>query len=57
MDQTEKGMFNEKDDIYIGTYYVSPYNKNNKLLDFFTALNDEVSYFKRKGVVLVQGDF
>ena len=28
--QINKGLINEKDDIYIGTYYVSPYNMNNK---------------------------
>ena len=52
----KKELYNEKDDIYLGTYYVSPYNKNNNNYDFFSALNDEISYFKKKGIVLVQGD-
>ena len=48
---------NEQQDIYIGTYYVSPPNKKSpKIIDFFSALNEEISYFKKKGVVFVQGD-
>ena len=34
----KKELYNEKDDIYIGTYYVSPYNKNNKNYDFSMLL-------------------
>ena len=45
---------------YIGTYYVSPPNskhsKNSRTVDFFSQINDEITLFKRKGVVLVQGD-
>ena len=48
------------DDIYIGTYYVSPtnskYKNNSRTIDFFTEINDEITFFKRKEVVLVQGD-
>ena len=45
------------DDIYIGTFYMSPKhmrNKNKK--DLFTILNEEVGHFKNKGRVCIQGD-
>ena len=35
--------YNEQDDIYIGTFYMSPINKRNKNKDnLFTILNDEI---------------
>ena len=47
-------------DIYLGTYYISPSNgktsKSDKNYDFFSEINDEISFFKKKGVVIVQGD-
>ena len=43
-------------EIYIGTYYVSPYNAKTKDFDFFNMFNDEISHFSNKGTVLVQGD-
>ena len=52
--------FDGRCDLYLGTYYVSPDNSkhhNRKKYDFFSAVNDEVTNFMRKGVVLVQGDF
>ena len=55
--KVNKGLINEKDDIYIGTYYASPCNKNNKHMCFFTTFNEEIRKFKKKGVTLVQGDF
>ena len=55
-----KSVCGEKEDIYIGTYYVSPPNtknsKNSRPVDFFSEINDEITFFKRKGIVLVQGD-
>ena len=42
----KKEASNEKEDIYLGTYYVSPYNKKRKSYDFFTAVNEEVSFFR-----------
>ena len=47
---------NEMEKIYLGTYYVSPYNKSRKDYDFFTEINEEITYFRKKGTVLVQGD-
>ena len=48
----------EKEEIFIGTFYVSPPNKNQKAqnIDFFTEFNEEINLFNSKGVVLVQGD-
>ena len=49
--------YNEEDDIYIGTLFMSPINKRNKNKDdLFTILNDEISRFKGKGNIFVQGD-
>ena len=45
------------EDVYLGTYYVSPDNsQSRKNYDFFTAINDEVAHFSKKGIVLLQGD-
>ena len=46
----------EQNDIYLGTYYMSPYSQNNKNLEFFSILNEEIRYFQKKGIVLLQGD-
>ena len=43
-------------DVYLGTYYVSPDSRGNKNVDFFKTLNDEINTFSRKGLVLLQGD-
>ena len=48
----------DKEDIYIGTFYISPQhqrNKNNK--DFFSTINEEITLFQNKGSVFIQGDF
>ena len=45
-----------KENLYIGTYYISPYNTKTKTFDFFKTVNDEISHFMEKGTVLVQGD-
>ena len=42
-------------DIYVGTYYVSPRKANNPN-HFCTSLNEEISLFRKKGEVFVQGD-
>ena len=54
----DKTLSSEDEDIFLGTYYVSPPNikTNPKNVDFFTDINEEINMFKRKGVVLVQGD-
>ena len=53
----KKEVSKEKEDIYLGTYYVSPGNKKNKKnYDFFSAVNDEVTHFSKKGLILLQGD-
>ena len=54
-----KENFDGKNDVYLGTYYVSPDNskeRNKKKYDFFSAVNEEVTYFRKKGLVLLQGD-
>ena len=54
---------NEKSDgenVYLGTFYVSPDNskdRNRKNYDFYSAINEEVTLFSKKGLVLLQGDF
>ena len=53
----KKEFLQESHDVYIGTYYGSPPNqKCDNTNDFFTALNEEICTFKKKGVTLVQGD-
>ena len=43
--------------IYLGTFYVSPANINNKSYDFLKSANEEIYKFMNKGAVLIQGDF
>ena len=53
----KKDLRQDKDDIFVGSYYVSPPNKKNSgKFDFFSTLNDEIQKFREKGTVLVQGD-
>ena len=53
----KKQFIQEPNDVYIGTYYISPSKrKDESSSDFFTSLNEEISIFKKKGVPLVQGD-
>ncbi len=46
----------KKEEIYLGTYYVSPANSKNKDLNFLNTLNEEICHFSNKGTVLIQGD-
>ena len=48
----------EKEEIFIGTFYVSPPSKNQKAqnIDFFTEFNEEINIFNSRGIVLVQGN-
>ena len=50
------GNQDSKNDIYLGTYYVSPDNKNSKNSDFFQSVNEEIVNFKKRGLVMIQGD-
>ena len=43
-------------DLYIGSYYVSPENKKNKL-HLFEMLSNEIDIFSKKGDIILQGDF
>ena len=52
----KKDLCEEKEDILVGSFYVSPERKNDIKTDFFTTLNDEINNFRKKGTVLVQGD-
>ena len=46
------------DNIFIGTYYVSPENQKNKNdISLFNILNEEVNKFKCKGSIFIMGDF
>ncbi len=42
--------------IYLGTYYVSPYNQKKGQDQFFKTVNEEVYKFMNNGAVLIQGD-
>ena len=44
------------EEIYLGTFYVSPANSKNKDLDFLNTLNGEICNFSSRGTVLLQGD-
>ena len=47
----------ESEDIFIGTYYISPPNReNSNESDILSTLNDELMFFNKKGTALVQGD-
>ena len=43
-------------ELYLGTYYVSPDNKNNKKCDFLRNINEEIAHYNKKGQVMIQGD-
>ena len=45
-----KEKFEEKEDIFLGTYYISPPNLNNQNFDFFSSLNEEVNHFQKQGI-------
>lgn len=58
--------YNYSEDIYLGTFYLSPYNtqkksnddsnKNKTRTDIFELLNGEIKRFKDKGTILIKGD-
>ena len=53
----KKEVFGSEEDLYIGTYYVSPENSKGKSSnDFGEALSEEIRFFDKKGTTLVQGD-
>ena len=50
----KKELCDEKEDIMIGFFYVSPVRKSdNHSVDFFATVNDEINFFTKKGIVLV----
>ena len=52
-----KKKFLQENNVYIGTYYISPAKrKSGSMPDFFTSLNEEICMFKKNGITLVQGD-
>ena len=52
-----KELCNEPEDIFIGSFYISPDGKQGtNTIDFFTSMNKELNIFRQKGIVLVQGD-
>ena len=47
----------EKEDIFLGSFYVSPEGKkSDNKTNFFTSMNKEINAFRHKGAILVQGD-
>ena len=52
----KKELSGEANDIYIGTYYISPL-KGKENLDKFQKLSEDVLYFQKKGHVIINGDF
>ena len=46
----------KNEDVYLGTYYVSPKYSKSRDIDFFNTLNDEILHFKSMGTVFLQGD-
>lgn len=52
-----KTKLEESEDIFIGTYYISPPNRENSNdSDILSTLNEELMFFNKKGIALVQGD-
>ena len=46
----------KKNDLYLGTYYVSPDSQKSKKNDFFHSINEEIVHFSKKGDIIIQGD-
>ena len=54
----KKEKFNEDEDIFIGTFYLSPENyETNKKLNYMEDLEREIFKFASKGRIILQGDF
>ena len=54
----KKEKFNEGEDIFIGTFYLSPENyETNKKLNYMEDLEREIFKFASKGKIVLQGDF
>ena len=54
----KKEKFNEDEDIFIGTFYLSPENyETNKKLNYMEDLEREIFKFASKGKIILQGDF
>ena len=46
----------KEEEMYVGTYYVSPQYSKSRDINFFNTLNEEISHFGKKGTIIVQGD-
>ena len=53
----KKELTGEREDIFIGTVYLSPYKSNYENLKNISDLFEEILAFKEKGEVIIQGDF
>ena len=51
-----KNKSNKNDSLFVGSFYVSPESRKNKL-NLFELLNEEIKKFQSKGSIIVQGDF
>ena len=56
MAKNKKEACGELEDIFLGSFYISPEGKKNPSTDFFSTMNKELNTFRQKGVTLVQGD-
>ena len=58
MVEIKERTLNEPEDIYIGTFYLSPdsYEKKTKS-NYIVELESEIFKFSSKGKVIIQGDF
>ena len=52
----KKEACDEPEDIFLGSFYISPERKKTSSPNFFTTLNKELNTYRQKGVILVQGD-
>ena len=44
------------DDLFFGSFYVSPDNSHKNKIDLFELLTEETNRFKQKGTILINGD-
>ena len=52
----KKEFCGENEDIFLGSFYVSPDRKGSMKTDFFSLVNDDIDKLRDKGVVMIQGD-
>ena len=53
----KKDILDKKQDVYVGTVYLTPHKNNDESSKKNLDLFEEIIYFQNKGAVIVQGDF